>query len=113
MTIERCGVFPADGTESAQLIEAAAHECLTNLVRHAGGTLLEIIGEKTATGWSVRYRNNGQAPLGPIVEGSGLTGLRARTEAAGGKMDIEYAPCFELTLTLPEERQEIPGNTKS
>ena len=108
VTIERRGVFPADGTENAQLVEAAAHECLTNLVRHAGGTRLEIIGEKTATGWSIRYLNNGDVPSGPIVEGSGLTALRARTEAAGGKMDIAHAPRFELTLTLPEERQEIP-----
>ena len=108
VTIERRGVFPADGTESAQLVEAAAHECLTNLVRHAGGTRLEIIGEKIESGWRIRYLNDGDAPSGPIVEGSGLTGLRARTEAAGGKMDIAHAPRFELTLTLPEERQEIP-----
>ena len=107
MTIERRGVFPKEGAESAQLVEAAAHECLTNLVRHAGGTQLEIIGEKTASGWRVRYLNDGSAPSGPIVEGSGLTALRARTEAAGGSMDIAYTPRFELTLTLPEERQEI------
>ena len=44
----------------------------------------------------------------PIVEGSGLSALRTQTEAAGGKMNIEYAPRFELTLALPEERQEIP-----
>ena len=106
VTIERRGVFPAEGTENAQLVETAAHECLTNLVRHAGGTQLEIIGEKTASGWRVRYLNDGKAPNGPIIEGSGLTGLRARTEATGGKMDIEYAPRFELTLTLPQERQE-------
>ena len=108
VTIERRGAFPAEGTESTLLVETAAHECLTNLVRHAGGTRLEITGEKTATGWSVRYLNNGKAPSGPIVEGSGLTALRARTEAAGGKLDIAYTPRFELTLTLPEERQEIP-----
>ena len=108
VTIARCGVFPKEGEESSQIVEAAAHECLTNLVRHAGGTRLEIIGEKTATGWSIRYLNNGDVPSGPIVEGSGLTALRARTEAAGGKMDIAYTPRFELTLTLPEERQEIP-----
>ena len=106
--IARRGVFPKEGAESSQIVEAAAHECLTNLVRHAGGTRLEIIGEKTATGWSIRYLNNGDVPSGPIVEGSGLTALRARTEAAGGKMDIAYTPRFELTLTLPEERQEIP-----
>lgn len=107
VTIERRGVFPKESAESAQLVEAAAHECLTNLVRHAGGTQLEIIGEKTASGWRVRYLNDGSAPSGPIVEGSGLTALRARTEAAGGSMDIAYTPRFELTLTLPEERQEI------
>ena len=108
VTIERHGSFPADGTESAHLMEAAAHECLTNLVRHAGGTRLEIIGEKTASAWRIRYLNDGDAPSGPIVEGSGLTALRTRTEAAGGKMDIEYAPRFELMLTLPGERQESP-----
>ena len=107
VTIERRGAFPKEDSESAQLVEAAAHECLTNLVRHAGGTQLEIIGEKTASGWRVRYLNDGSAPSGPIVEGSGLTALRARTEAAGGSMDIAYTPRFELTLTLPEERQEI------
>ena len=108
VTIERRGILPAEGTENAQLAETAAHECLTNLVRHAGGTRLEIIGEKTASGWRVRYLNDGSTPSGPIVEGSGLSALRTRTEAAGGKMDIEYAPRFELTLALPEERQEIP-----
>lgn len=108
VTIARRGAFPAENTESAQLVETAAHECLTNLVRHAGGTRLEIIGEKTASGWRVRYLNDGSTPSGPIVEGSGLSALRTQTEAAGGKMNIEYAPRFELTLALPEERQEIP-----
>ena len=108
VTIARSGAFPQEGTESAQLAEAAAHECLTNLVRHAGGTRLEIIGEKVASGWRIHYLNDGSAPSGPIVEGSGLTALRARTEAAGCAMDIEYAPHFELTLTLPQERRKTP-----
>ena len=105
VTIARSGVFPEDGTEAAQLAEAAAHECLTNLVRHAGGTRLEIIGEKTASGWRVRYLNDGAAPAGPIVEGSGLTALRARTEAACGAMETAHEPRFQLTLILPAERQ--------
>ena len=105
VTIERSGVFPEDGTEAAQLAEAAAHECLTNLVRHAGGTRLEIIVEKTESGWRVRYLNDGAAPAGPIVEGSGLTALRARTEAACGAMETAHEPRFQLTLILPAERQ--------
>ena len=108
VTIERRGVFPAEDTESAQLVEIAAHECLTNLVRHAGGTRLEIIGGKTASGWRVRYLNDGSTPAGPIVEGSGLTALRARVEAAGGAMEIAHAPRFELTLTFFEGRRGIP-----
>lgn len=51
VTIERNGVFPEDGTENAHLIESAAHECLTNLVRHANGTRLEFSAEATANGW--------------------------------------------------------------
>ena len=67
VTIARSGAFPQEGTESAQLVEAAAHECLTNLVRHAGGTRLEITGEKTESGWRIRYLNDGDVPSGPIV----------------------------------------------
>ncbi len=106
VTLSRRGAFPADGTENARLAEAAAHECLTNLVRHAGGTRLEIIGEKTASGWRVRYLNDGRVPAGPIIEGSGLTTLRAQAEAVGGAMEIAHAPRFQLTLILPEERRE-------
>lgn len=107
VTIARSGAFPQEGTESAQLVETAAHECLTNLVRHAGGTRLEIIGEKTVSGWRIRYLNDGAAPSGPIVEGSGLTALRARVEAAGGTMEVVHAPRFKMTLALSEGRQEI------
>lgn len=63
---------------------------------------------ETASGWRVRYLNDGSTPDGPIVEGSGLTALRARVEAAGGAMEIAHAPRFELTLTFFEGRQGIP-----
>lgn len=106
VTIERNGVFPEDGTENAHLIESAAHECLTNLVRHANGTRLEIFGEATANGWEIRYLNDGDVPSQPIVEGSGLSSLRAQVEAAGGAMAEEHAPRFRLTLILPQERRE-------
>ena len=106
VSIERSGAFPADDTENAQLAEAAAHECLTNLVRHAGGARLEIFGEDAGRVWKIHYRNDGAAPSGPIVEGSGLTALRTRVEAAGGAMEIAHAPRFHLTLILPHERQE-------
>lgn len=106
VTIERSGSFPEDSTENALLVEAAARECLTNLVRHANGTRLEILGEATAMGWKIRYLNDGDLPVKPIVEGSGLTALRAQIEAAGGGMVVEHAPRFQLTLILPQERRD-------
>ncbi len=106
VAIARVGAFPEDGTENAHLAEAAAHECLTNLVRHAHGTRLEISSEATKIGWKIRYINDGDAPTGPIVEGSGLSSLRAQVEAAGGEMVVEHVPRFALTLILPMERQD-------
>ena len=75
MTTGRSGMFPLENTESTQLVETAAREWLTNLVRHAGGARLEIIGEKTASGWRIHSLNDGKAPDGPIIEGGGLSVL--------------------------------------
>lgn len=107
ITIDRRGVFPSDGTEAAQLVEAAVHESLTNLVRHAGGTHLEVIGTKETGGWQICCRNDGKIPTGPIVEGGGLSSLRDRVEAAGGAMTVDHAPRFLLTLVLPEEMERL------
>ena len=107
VTIEKRGAFPTDGTENAQLIEAAAHECLTNLVRHARGSLLEMNARRIAGGWRIEYQNDGCAPDAPIAEGGGLSSLRRRVESAGGTMMIVHAPRFLLTLILPEDT-EVP-----
>lgn len=105
VTIDRRGDFPAEGTEAAHLMEAAIHESLTNLVRHAGGTKLEVRGTREDNRWRICYRNDGAPPAGPIVEGGGLTFLRDRVEAAGGIMQVDHAPRFALTLILPEETE--------
>ena len=107
VTIARTGTFPAEGTEGARLVEIAAHECLTNLVRHAGGSRLEIAAAESASGWTVAFRNDGAPPSEPIVEGSGLSSLRAQVEAAGGVMTAAHAPRFLLTLFLPKGGPEF------
>ena len=89
-------------------MEAAAHECLTNLVRHAGGSRLEMTGRCTAHIWHIEYRNDGAAPAGPIAEGGGLSSLRRRIEVSGGTMTLCHAPRFLLALELPEEMEVHP-----
>lgn len=107
VTIDRHGDFPVEGTEAAHLLEAAVHESITNLVRHAGGTLLEVIGTRGTDGWLIRCKNDGLIPAGPIVEGGGLSSLRDQVEAAGGTMTVDHSPRFLLTLVLPEETESL------
>ncbi|MDD6049929.1 MAG: hypothetical protein PUC00_01455 [Clostridiales bacterium] len=109
VTIHRQGVFPVEGSETAHLVELALHESLTNLVRHAGGTRLEVLGSREADGWHICCRNDGALPSGPIVEGGGLSSLRVQVEAAGGAMHVDHAPRFQLCLVLPEETEDLFG----
>ena len=44
--------------------------------------------------------NSGLPPKGPIAESGGLLALRRHVEAAGGRMKVQSAPVFRLTLTL-------------
>lgn len=103
--IQKCGAFPKPESENAQLMVTAAHECLTNLVRHADGSRLEMQGYRTSDGWRVEYRNDGAPPAAPIAEGGGLSSLRRRVEAAGGTMEIRHEPQFALILNLPEKKE--------
>lgn len=107
VAIERQGAFPAEGSEAAHLVQSAIHESLTNLVRHAGGKRLEVVGTRETDGWHICCRNDGAIPAGPIVEGGGLSSLRDQVEAAGGTMRVDHAPRFLLTLILPEETEGL------
>ena len=106
VTIERQGEFPAEDTRAARLIEAATHESLTNLVRHAGGARLEVRSIREGNGWRVCFCNDGRIPDVAIREGGGLSSLRSQVESAGGTMTVEHRPRFQLTLILPREMEE-------
>ena len=86
------------------LIGAAAHECLTNTVRHAGGAEL-CIRVSRQDGWICAvFTNDDRPPRGEIWEGGGLTALRRLVEDAGGRMLVKSAPVFALRLEIPEKR---------
>ncbi len=108
VAVDLQGALPEEGTRPARLVEAAMHESLTNLVRHAGGTRLEISSAKEPGGWRISLRNDGRAPSGTIVEGGGLSSLRSQVESVGGAMTVDHAPRFQLTLILPEETEAFP-----
>ena len=99
------GKRPKKGTQAEKIFAGAVSECLTNTARHADGTELYVKMTGSATEYSVTLTNNGKQPEEEIKEGGGLSSLRRVTENAGGRMTVESAPGFSLTITVPKEEQ--------
>lgn len=94
------GSLPEEG-ESRELTALAIRECLTNCVRHAGGTELYVAARTDEGRCTVTITNNGASPQGDITEGGGLSALRRRIECSGGAMTVTAQPHFALTVQLP------------
>lgn len=100
------GELPTD-ERARRVVLAAMHECLTNAVRHAGGSELSVSLQETTAQLSIRITNNGEAPRSEIVEGGGLSALRRRVENEQGTMCIRSSPHFELRMTLPTKGKTL------
>ena len=100
------GYLPKDsGLE--RIVIAAIRECATNCVRHAHGTYIAVDIQEQHGIYSVTITNDGEKPKGRITEGSGLSSLRRRIEAAGGEMLTAHSPRFALLLNLPGTGEDI------
>jgi len=94
------GDLPERGPGRECLI-TALHECITNTLRHAHGSVLWVRLEREAGETVAAFSNNGVSPEGPVRETGGLALLRQRTEAIGGTMTVESEPEFRLILRVP------------
>lgn len=105
VAIEIYGYMPR--TEGAsRLVAAASRECVTNCVKHAHGTRVAVRIRRNTFMYTVIITNNGEAPKGEIIEGSGLKNLRSAVEAEGGEMYISCNPNFALILNLPNKEEK-------
>ena len=95
------GELPAK-KEQRILFSQAVRECVTNCVRHAGGTELYIAFQSEGGRQILTITNNGALPRGEIAEGGGLSALRRLTEKGGGSMTVRSRPEFSLTIALPD-----------
>lgn len=100
------GEFPKNRT-AANLLVAAVRECAINTVRHAKGSKVEVVLEKTEGSITASITNNGIVPEGKVIEGGGLSALRQRIESVGGAMYIESSPAFKLMVTLYEKEKAV------
>ncbi len=87
-------------------------ECAANCARHADGTELYVrFGQKCGCTEFI-LTNNGTPPREKIREGGGLSMLRRRVEEAGGQMEIQSFPCFELMISIPQEVAQHESNDR-
>jgi len=81
----------------AHTIFRCVQEALTNAVRHAGAENVFLSVETKDHAVAVTVRDDGRGAA-ELRVGHGLSGLRERIEALGGKMEVEAEPGVGLTL---------------
>jgi signal transduction histidine kinase len=96
-------------------VEAAAYytvaEALTNTAKHAHATTADIEVAESDGVLHVRVHDNGRGRAG-FSHGSGLLGLKDRTEALGGHLQLHSPPgagtTLEIELPLEPGGPELP-----
>lgn len=100
------GVLPEDAFVR-HLLLLAVRECVTNCVRHAGGSSVFVKVSGGGKQTECEITNNGRAPRQPVVEGGGLSGLRRRIERQGGMIELVSSPRFVLRIVLPAKEEFV------
>lgn len=93
----------------------AVHEGITNVVRHAHATKLDVAMEKDADGIVCIVRDNGVgfAQSGTQPAGLGLRGIRDRVKGLHGELEMTSAPGrgTEMIISIPIAlREQSDGN---
>lgn len=75
------------------VIYRIVQEGLTNICKHAAATSVQIQIAITNTGLSLLLKDNGKGfPVHQSVTGYGLQGMRERTDAMGGQLEVDSTP---------------------
>jgi len=89
----------ADVVQTA--IYRIAQEALTNVTRHAGATVVELLVAEDEGAVELRVSDDGRG-FDPAVRGGGLglVGMAERARLVGGELDVRSAPGGGTTITL-------------
>ena len=106
--------FLVDDPERAHVLLRCTQEIITNAVRHAQASRLELDYRLTGGRVRLRARDDGRgADLGTF--GNGLRGIGERLAAYGGTMQVRTAPgegfALDIDLPLAEEAGHPPAAT--
>ena len=106
-SIPKCRKEEIDG-ETSGILFRVLQEGLTNVIRHAGATAVEVGLAKEAGHIVMRIRDNGKLTFDqPVDEGFGLKTMKSRLEERGGRLRYAHAEPhgFELEAALPVNRR--------
>ena len=95
------------------VLALSLREAVTNIQRHARATLAEVTLARSDGHVQLRIRDNGVGSA--AVPGNGLSGMRERVEARGGRLRIDstlrQGTCVEIVLPLPSGEGMEPAAT--
>jgi signal transduction histidine kinase len=77
---------------------AALREALSNVVRHAGATTVDVRVDRDASGLRLSVRDNG-CGIPADVTRRGLRNIADRAAAVGGRCDVESTPSAGTHVT--------------
>ena len=93
-----------DDPERAQVLVRCAQEIITNAIRHAQADELWLDIARVDGGLRLSARDDGIG-RDTFTPGNGLSGMRERLKAVGGRVDVRTAPGqgFRIDIHLPLE----------
>ncbi len=97
--MEIVGELPKNET-IAYMFLSVLREATTNAARHASSTKVYATIHESDDAFSFTIRNNGKNPKKKGKEGGGISGMRSRVEANGGKLVIEWLPKFNISIEV-------------
>jgi signal transduction histidine kinase len=97
-TLDDCPGVPAEVGVAAHRI---VQEALTNVLRHAGDTPVWVTVRCTGGTLLVEVRDHGRGPVDGAPAGLGISGMRARAAAVGGRLQTSAEDGFVVRAELP------------
>ena len=93
------GKLPED-KEKAKVIFEIIREAVTNAIRHANSTKVNIKIEDKLSGLSMLITNNGNKPKEIIIENEGIKGMRRKLKKINGNLFIKTVPEFSIRVDI-------------
>jgi|GEM_PF-1969382 len=109
------GEMPEDAAVAAVFVQVL-REAATNAVRHGRAQRVDArfsratVGSSDATSYEMVVIDDGIAPVGTVIERTGIFGMRRALAEMNGTLQVETQPSFRLTACIVSETRREHGH---